>query len=103
MTRSPARLCGSFTTGLSMALPASLHASSGDAPCGRMFLPGGERAGLRRERIALDEFAAARLDLNLAVAPRHFAARQGETRQALHLDALEDVVIDRRELGLGGD
>src|SRR5579872_5800392 len=75
MTRSPAAtfsVC--FATGLSMSRAASCQASSNDAFGGGVLLPSGERPRLGGERIALDELAAAGLDLQLAVAPRHFAA-----------------------------
>src|SRR5579883_3526238 len=98
MTLSPATLGVCLVSGLSMSRAAPRSKSSGDALGFGVFLPGGERPRLGWEGIAFDEFASARLDLQRAVAPRHLAARQGEPRQALHLDPLEDVVVDRGEL-----
>jgi hypothetical protein len=45
----------------------------------------------------------ARLRPHLAIMDRHLAPRQGKARQALHLLALEDVVINGRLLAAGGD
>src|SRR5580692_5300827 len=69
MTRAPTAVSSVVASGLSIL--------SRDAFRRSMLLPCGERPGLGRERLTLDEIAAAGFDLNLAVAPGHFAARQG--------------------------
>src|SRR5208282_6369940 len=76
--------------------------ASGSSISARDPLGGGVRLEFRQrarvggERLALDEAAPARLRLDLALGGDDVAARQGEARQALDLDALEDVVVDHR-------
>src|SRR5690606_24040238 len=67
------------------------------------LLPGRERAVDRVLRLAGDELAVALLGLHLVLDDRHLPARHDEAGQTGDLDALEDVVIDRRLLLRGTD
>src|SRR5271168_4437664 len=85
-----------IATALSLASGSSM--SAGDRFCCGEALVARKRLSVGGERLALDEAPASRFPRHLAFGGDDLAARQREARQALDLDAFEDVVVDHRQL-----